>query len=169
MTKAYLISEKSLKGFIVAENLDATYLTPPIDEAQNIHLAQKIGEKLLDKIVDLVVDGSIKDGGNVEYKRLLDDYITPYLQYKVVSSLVLPLAYKNRNSGVVRTENEYQTNTDMKDANFLRGYYNDLADYYGIRMDKYLSANGSLYPEYTKCSCGTINASKSNNCEIYLD
>lgn len=168
MSKVFLISEKTLKGFVVAENLDSTYLTPAISEAQDIHLQEVIGTKLLNKIEGLVLTGEIQN--DVDCKTLLDDYITPYLQYKTVASLVIPLAYKERNAGVVQTNNEYMYNTALKDANFLRGYYSDKADYYGIRLADYIKANRSKYPEYFNCcKCdGGVIASNSTDCQIYL-
>lgn len=168
MSKVYLISERTLKGFVVAENLDSAYLNPAISEAQDIHLQQIIGTKLLNKIEDLVADGSIQNEN--AYKLLLDEYITPYLQYKTVASLVIPLAYKERNAGVVQTNNEYVYNTGLKDANFLRGYYSDKADFYSIRLTNYIQANSSDYPEYfNSCACsGDVIASKSTDCQIYL-
>ena len=166
--KVFLISEKTLKGFAVAENLDAVYLNPAISEAQDIHLTQLIGSKLVKKIEEMVMDGSINE--NKDYKLLLDEYISAYLQYKTVASLVIPLAYKERNAGVVQTNNEYVVNTGMKDANYLRGYYNDLADYYGLRLTTYIQANSTIYPEYYNCSCnGDITASNSTDCGLYLE
>lgn len=165
--KIFLISEKTLKGFAVAENLDAVYLNPAISEAQDIHLTQLIGSKLVKKIEEMVMDGSINE--NKDYKLLLDEYISAYLQYKTVASLVIPLAYKERNAGIIQTNNEYVVNTGMKDANYLRGYYNDLADYYGLRMTTYIQANSTKYPEYYNCSCnGDITASNSTDCGLYL-
>lgn len=165
-----LISEKTLKEFNIADNLDATYLTPAIMTSQDIYLTQIIGSKLVDKIKLLVSTGEIVNEENKEYKILLDDYITAYLQYKACAELTLPLAYKERNAGVVQTNNEYVVNTGMKDAKYLESYYNDRADYYGLRMTAYIKANSTYFPEYNCSGCdGSVSPSNSTDCQIYLD
>lgn len=165
--KVFLIGEQSLKDFNINDNLDANYLNPAIHTAQEIYLQQIIGTKLLEKLKDMVANNSLTD----DYKMLLDDYITPYLQFKVSAELVIPIAYKTRNAGVVVTNNEYVTNTQMKDATYLKNHYEDRADFYSIRLSKYLNANRGKYPEYRQSSVckGDITASTTFESNIYLD
>ena len=165
--KVFLIGEQSLKDFNINDNLDANYLNPAIHTAQEIYLQQIIGTKLLEKIKDMIANNSLTD----DYKLLLDDYITPYLQFKVSAELVIPIAYKTRNAGVVVTNNEYVTNTQMKDATYLKNHYEDRADFYSIRLSKYLNANRGKYPEYRQSSVckGDVTASSTFESNIYLD
>lgn len=171
MSKVFLIGEQSLKDFNICDNLDANYLNPAISVSQEVYLHQLIGTRLLETIKGMVGDGSISDLDNQHYKILLDDYITPYLQHKVIAEITIPIAYKTRNAGVIQTNNEYVVNTQMKDAKYLENYYNDRADFYAIRMTKYIVANVSDYPEYNACGncCGDINANDGINTNIYLD
>lgn len=168
MSKIFLIGEQSLKDFNISDNLDANYLTPAISTAQEVYLQQIIGTRLLEAIKGMVGDGSIRE--NDDYKLLLDEYITPYLQFKVAAELAVPLAFKERNAGIYQTNNEYLTNTIMKDVKYLESHYNDRADFYAIRMTNYIKANSNKYPEYSQnCSCdGGVTISKSNDCQIYL-
>lgn len=145
MSKVYLISETTLKSeTIINDNVGSEFIGPAIETAQDIYLQQFIGTMLLDKLYDDVINETI-DG---IYKELLDDYITPYLKFKVLSEITVPLAYKYRNAGVVQpTANNYQQTT-LKDAQLVANHYNLRADFFAERMNQFLCANAGQIPEY---------------------
>lgn len=149
MSKVFLISDVLLKEeTIINDNVGAEFIGPAIETAQDIYLQQIIGTELLDKMYALVVTNQIIDDANKIYKELLDDYITPYLKFKVLSEITVPLAYKYRNAGVVQsTANNYQQTT-LKDAQLVANHYNLRADFFVERMNKFLCANASQIPEY---------------------
>lgn len=149
MSKVFLISDVLLKEeTIINDNLGSEYLNPAIETAQDIYLQQIIGTELLDKMYALVVTNQIIDDANKIYKELLDDYITPYLKFKVLSEITVPLAYKYRNAGVVQsTANNYQQTT-LKDAQLVANHYDLRATFYAERLSKYLCANSDKFPEY---------------------
>ena len=147
--KVFLISESVLKTeTIINDNVGSEYLKPSIETAQDIYLQQLIGTELLDKMYALVVTNQIIDDANKIYKELLDDYITPYLKFKVLSEVTIPLAYKYRNVGVVQTTHDNVQSTTLRDAQLVANHYELRATFYAERMSKYLCANAGLYPEY---------------------
>ena len=152
--KIFLISEDKLKTeTTINDNIDSLYLHSAIELAQYIGLRELIGCELHDKLCSLVADGSISNLENKKYKELLDEYVTPYLKYKVCSEITLPLAYKYRNSGVVQTNNEHEVNTAMKDAQTLKSYYEEKANFFGLALTSYLKQHNFLeYPNYDSCS-----------------
>lgn len=168
MNRAYLISEKTLKETVLNDNIDSSYIEPAIELAQ-VSLEQVIGTDLMNKLMTLVNEHSMNEPENKNYKILLNDYITDYLKWQVLSEITLLIAYKNRNAGVVQTNNEHQSNTQMGDAQFMKDYYENKANFYAIKTTNYLKSNNSMYPEYKSCK-GEINSNEMGfNTHIYLD
>ena len=65
-----------------------------------------IGTKLFQKLQKLVNDAEIGLAANAIYKTLLDDYVTPFMEYKTMVEIQIPLSYKYRNMGIVQTSDE---------------------------------------------------------------
>ena len=166
MKDILLISEKTLKSqSYINDNVDSCYIVPAIRTAQDIGLQPLIGTNLYVALQDKIQSNSIEG----DYKILMDDYITPYLVNRVMMEIQLPLAYKMRNSGIVQSNNEYETNTYLKDAKQMSVYYEQKSDFYGLRLTSYLNHNSSKFPEYTNSDCSGISPSKENyNTNIVL-
>ena len=180
MSNVLFISEKTIKAnTLINDNVGSEYILPAIRTAQDMGVQNLIGTQLFNKLKSLIADGSIENSENANYKLLLDDYIAPYLEWKVMADIQLPLAFKMRNSGVTQTNNEHQTNTVMKDAQTLSTFYDQKATFYSHRLSDYLLANQDLYPEYLawnnisdmKASAGAYNTGiylgRPHTCEWY--
>jgi hypothetical protein len=149
MSKVFLINETTLKSeTIINDNTGSEYIAPAIETSQDIYLHQLIGSQLLMKLYNLVETGDINKPDYNNYKLLLDDYITNYLKFKVLSEITIPLAYKYRNAGVVQTTTDKVVNTSLKDAQMVQSHYELRANFYAERLTKYLCVNNDLYPEY---------------------
>lgn len=166
MNKVLLISEETLKTYtLVNDNVDGKYILPAIQTAQDIDLETLIGKALLNKLCSLVEDGSIVD--NTDYKLLLDEYITPYLCWQVLSTIQIGLNYKFSNSGMISNDDERKSKLDYKNNQLLQEQYKHYADSYAIKMKDYLCSNSNKYPEYHQC----LNYSHAEDvelCGIYL-
>lgn len=159
MTQVYLISEQTLKDdSLINDNTGVEFISAAIELAQNIHLQELIGSKLLNKICSMVDDDTIT--GDTNYKLLLDAYITPYLEWMVTSLIQVPVAIKTRNLGVVQTNDDHINNLGLKDVQVMEQYYANKAAFYGLRLSKYLKANSQIYPEW--CQCDDCADFKSN-------
>lgn len=164
MNKVLLISEETLKTYsLVNDNIDGKYLLPAIQTAQDIDLETLIGKALLDKLCKLVETGEIVS--NSKYKTLLDDYITPYLVWQVMSNLQLGINYKLSNSGVITNDDERKSRLDYKNNQLLQEQYKHYADSYAIKLKDYLSSGD--YPEYHQC-VNFAHAKDVELCGIYL-
>lgn len=170
MAKIYLISSKTLKeDTFINDNVGEEMLNPSIAEAQDIDLQEILGTKLLNRILSLVDSGSIRDDEFSDYKLLIDEYITPFLEWKVMSTIQLPLAYKMRNMGVVQTTDANVTSATMRDAQTLMEHYNNKASFYSIRLTKFLHANHNKYPEYCSTdSCADFKSKDVFNSPVFL-
>lgn len=164
MNKVLLISEETLKTYsLVNDNIDGKYLLPAIQTAQDIDLETLIGKALLDKLCKLVETGEIVSNG--KYRTLLDDYITPYLVWQVMSNLQLGINYKLSNSGVITNDDERKSRLDYRNNQLLQEQYKHYADSYAIKLKDYLCSGD--YPEYYQC----VNHSHAEDvelCGIYL-
>lgn len=150
MNKVLLISEQTLKTYtLVNDNVDGKYILPAIQTAQDIDLETLIGKALLNKLCKLVETGDIVN--NSDYKLLLDDYITPYLCWQVLSTIQIGLNYKFSNSGVISNDDERKSRLDFKNNQLLQEQYKHYADSYAGKLKDYLCTNGGKYPEYYQC------------------
>lgn len=149
MSKIFLINENVLKSeTILNDNVGSEFIRPAIEASQDIYLQQLIGTELLEKLYNLVVTNNIQEDKNSHYKTLIDEYITNYLKYKVLAEITIPLAYKYRSVGVVQSNGENYSNSQMKDATLVQNHYELRATFYAERLSKYLNTNSNLYPEY---------------------
>ena len=169
MAKALLISEATLKkNSVINNNVDGMYILPAIEYAQDAGLQPLIGTKLYNKLMDLVIDGSIT--GATDYKLLLDEYVAPYLINKVTADIQLPLAYKLRNQGVVQQAGDNTYVPSLRDTQYVIQHYENQANFYGCRLSDYLKANRKKYPEYCSIdSCADMHSdSGAYKTGIYL-
>lgn len=143
--KVYLISEQTLKDeTVLNDNLGSEFIGPAIETSQDIYLQEVIGSMLLDKLYEDVANDTL-DG---QYKTLLDDYITPFLKFKILSEIVIPMSYKYRNSGLVQSAGEHYQQSTMRDATMVQNHYEQRATFYHQRLTKYLNTNSGQFPEY---------------------
>ena len=149
MNKIFLITENTLKNeTILNDNVGSEFIRPAIEASQDIYLQQLIGTELLNKLYNLVDTNTIIEDSNSHYKLLIDEYIQNYLKYKVLAEFTIPLAFKYRNSGIMQSNVEYASNTQMKDATLVQNHYELRASFYAERLSKYLNANSNSFPEY---------------------
>ena len=152
----YLISEETLKSeSYINDNLDPAMILPSIQTAQDMHLQPLIGTKLYKTLMGMVKDNNIEG----YYKVLMDEYIRPFLIYAVLTDIQIPLAFKQRNAGIIQTNNEYVNNSFMNDVQAIKSYYENKMNFYGLRLSDWLKANSNNIKEYCdKDDCSQMKA-----------
>lgn len=170
--KVLLISENMLKTqTIINENVDGKEMTNIIYNTQETNLSEIIGEKLLRKIQNLIATSELIDEENIDYKCLLDNYIVDYLLNKTLSNLIIPIQFKIRNKGIMRTSDEKSVSSQISDVRFLQNYYNGNAESFASKLSKYLLKNKDKFVELTQldgCEDGQPNLTGYANCPIFL-
>lgn len=157
MRNILLISEDRVRtDSEISENIWGKSLLPAIKTAQNVYLQEFIGTCLLNKLQDLVQDGSITGETNVNYKKLLDDFIQPYMVERVVADLIPVVGSKIANLGVFKSTDEYASSVSADEVDRLMQRHIDLANTYAKRMQAYLKANRVEFPELDTCGCGYV-------------
>lgn len=149
MNKVLLISEKTLKKYtLINDNVDGMYILPAIQMAQDVDLDTIIGPVLNKKLQQLVKTGDIVKSEFSNYKFLLDEYVTPYLCWQVMTNIQIAVNYKISNSGVVDNYDERKNRLDYTHSKALSDQYQKYANSYATKLKNYLCANSSKYPEY---------------------
>src|SRR5574344_2154028 len=149
--KAALITIDKLKeSSILNDNIDDQILMSSLITAQDINVQNILGTKLYFKIQDLVINGDISNKTNIEYQKLITDYIQNYLKFNVLSESVIPLTFKFKSKGVVQNSDPQSgvTPITMKDAQILINY---------------LIKNHKLFPEYSISNCDPNVLGPANN------
>lgn len=171
MNKVLLISEDTLKTYSeISDNLWGKNMLPAIQTAQDLYLQETLGSCLYKRILSLVGSGEITDNANVQYKDLLDDYITPYLIQRVIADLIPIVSSKISNLGVIKSNDEYAQNISAAEVDRLQYQHIVKADQYQKRMQNFLKENMAAFPELNVCSCGDVkpNLDSSEDCGIWL-
>ena len=99
-----------------------------------------LGDALLDKVKDLVREGTIGDAENAAYKRLVDKS-QYYLLYRSIVSLLPVITFKMANAGVVKTPDEKVEVASQEQVSLEQSRYQAQADAECRKLQNYLLAN----------------------------
>lgn len=153
MIDILFISEKKIKeASTLNDNLWGKYLLPAIKTAQEINLMPILGEKLYDKLQVLIYERKVEDEENINYKVLLDKFITPYLTYQVLANLIPDISVKLSNAGTITTTDEHIQNLSKGDRDLLQEKYQNTADAYSYKLIDFLKNNSKDFPEIDECN-----------------
>ena len=143
-----LISEDKLKTYTALnDNVFGKVICPVIKTSQDIYLQQILGTALMEKLQTLVKENQIGSQENTKYKKLLDEYVAPYLIYETLVNLVPEVGTKIANIGVVQNNDEHTMNVSQGERELVSRQYQTYADNYCKQMQAYLCQNSELYPE----------------------
>lgn len=156
MENILLISDLMIKErTAIHGNIDPKLIYPDIKVAQDMYILPLIGTGLYNKLQTLIDDGTITDGGNADYKTLIDIYIVDALIYYTLSELPSTISYQFWNKGVIRKSGLDTESPSMSELIDLSNKYRNRAEFYANRLKKYLQQNAvSKYPEYNNPGSG---------------
>lgn len=162
----YFISIDEIKqNNVINANVDSEYIEPALREAQDIFLREILGDALYNAIENRINSNNLTG----KYATLVNQYIKPYLENRMLASLVVPISMKIRNAGVIQQFDQGFNQSSVKDVNYLADYYNGRVEFYGNRMTAYLSKNINDIPEWRYSDQNITNPTVSQNVStIYL-
>lgn len=171
--KVFLISPDDVKAKSqINYNVDDGTVGTAIRDAQSIYLREIIGDKLLERLQEMVVDDSIDAEENAAYLDLLDNYITEFLSYKANVEICMPISMKIRNIGVSQDSDTNITAAQLNNIEHVRDYYETQACDKANRMICFLLENKKAFPELENCGCGhgckSPNLNKQVNTNLWL-
>ena len=162
----YFISIDEIKqNKVINANVDEEYIEPALKEAQDIYLREILGDSLYTAIEERINENTLAD----KYATLVEQYIKPYLENRMLSSLVIPISMKIRNAGVIQQFDQGFNTSNVKDVAYLADYHKGKVEFYGNRLTAYLSKNASDFPEWVVSSENITNPTVSQTVgTIYL-
>jgi hypothetical protein len=161
---ALFVSPKYIKRkSIIDGDLDSDKIIQFIETAQDIHIQNYLGTNLYNKIQGLIINNTINNGENVNYKTLLDEYIKPMLAWYVQSEYIPFAAYTISNGGVYRHRSDNSESVSVSEIAGLANRASDKAMFYTNRFLDHMSFNSELYPEYVSSTEGLYPDRDSGN------
>ena len=157
MSKALLITREDIvKKTALGGNVDTDKFIQFVEIAQDTHIQNYLGTKLLKKLQSIITVGSINDLSNINYKALLEDYVKPMLiHFSLVEYLPFG-AYSISNKGIYKHNSEDSTTAEKFEIDYLLSKQRSIAEHYAKRFTDYICFNSSLFPEYNQNSNGDM-------------
>ena len=161
MAEALLISTKDIIQFTsVNGNVDSDKFIQYVKIAQDTHIQNYLGTKLLDKIKGHIVSNNLVD----PYLSLTTTYVKPMLIHWAMVEYLPFAAYSISNKGVYKHGSENSTNVDKNEIDFLIEKERGIAQHYTNLFIDYMSFNASsLFPEYYSNINDDIYPDKDSN------
>jgi hypothetical protein len=140
----------------VRDNLPVEYsllsgnILPALQQAHFINARDLIGDRMFDKINELILTGDINLPQYLDWKFVLDNYLQNVVLYWTQVYLTHNLLAKYANRGIQSQQGEFSNNVDISVWRTLKNEFTDLATYYSQRANDWLYFNQNLYyPFYT--------------------
>ena len=152
--KVLLVDADLIKSLsVINSNVADEFISIAIRDTQFVDLQSLIGTRLLNRLMELIyndikgLEDTINDANNVAYKDLLDNLIMPFLVHRTAVNTLIPVSYKVRNMGVVKTSGNNIANADFLDIQYLIKYYSTQADFYKSKISKFLCVYRDAFKE----------------------
>lgn len=153
-----LCSEDFIKSVSnISDNLQGKYLGPALRETQEIDLQEVIGTAMMKKLQALVESEEIEESGNTAYKELLDN-AQYFMAYTTIERLIPICSFKIDNMGANTASDDRITPLSMDDVFRLQKMYEEKADWYKDRLQKYILKHRAELPEISEFQCFDIEA-----------
>ena len=149
MAKALFITTKDIKRYsVLSGNVDPDKFIYMVEIAQDTEVQNYLGTKLLEKLQDLIIAGTINDPANASYKTLLETYVKPMTIYWALVCYMPFAAYTVANGGVYKHTSESSVTVDKDEVDYLVEKYRDIAQFYTNNFIDFMIYNQTTYPEY---------------------
>ena len=149
MAKALFITTKDIKRYsVLSGSVDPDKFIYMVEIAQDTEVQNYLGTKLLEKIQDLILAGTINDPANAAYKTLLETYIKPMTIYWALVCYMPFAAYSVGAKGVFKGSSETAETVDKDEVDYLVEKYRDIAQFYTNNFIDFMVYNQTTYPEY---------------------
>jgi hypothetical protein len=160
MAQALLITDADLVKFTATNgNVDVDKFVQFIKIAQDIHIQNYLGTKLLEKIEADIIAGTLS--GN--YLSLVTTYVKPMLIHWAMFEYLPFAAYTIANKGVYKHGSENATNAEKNEIDYLTEKERSIAQHYTERFINYMCFNNNLFPEYNTNSNDDMYPDRMNN------
>jgi hypothetical protein len=163
MAKALFITTKDIKRYsVLSGSVDPDKFIYMVEIAQDTEVQNYLGTKLLEKLQDLILAGTISDPANAAYKTLLETYIKPMTIFWALVCYMPFAAYSVGAKGVFKGSSETAETVDKDEVDYLVEKYRDIAQFYTNNFIDFMVYNQTTYPEYNANTQDDIYPDTSN-------
>ena len=148
--KALFVTIKDIKQkSIIGGTVDPEKIVQFVEVAQDTHIQNYLGGKLYNKMQSLIINDTIDNAENSNYKLLLETYVKPMLIWFTQAEYMPFSAFQISNGGVYRHNSENSQLASTEEINMLTRSALETAEFYTRRFMDYMDFNSELFPEYT--------------------
>ena len=149
MATALFITTEDIKRYsVLSGSIDPDKIVFYIELCMDTQIQNYTGPKLMVKVQDLILAGTIDLAANAAYKTLLETYLKPMTIHWALVQLMSFIPYTVSNGGVFKHTSESSVTVDKDEIDFLIEKYRDLAQFYTNNFTNFMGYNQSTYPEY---------------------
>ena len=157
------ISEDKLKdSTAINMNVDVDFLLPFVKQAQKLYVETTLGTDLTQKLKDLIIAGTLNDGGNEAYATLVNTYIGDMLPNYAFYHAIPFLRFKVENGNIYSRTSETGVALSTEESQHLRSEVMNTGEYYRERMNDYIRNNTGSFPEYSTNSGADVSPDPSS-------
>jgi len=162
--KALFVTIQDIKKkSIISGNLDPDKIIPFVEVAQDTHIQNYLGGKLYKKLQEIILNDTIDNVENANYKSLLNTYIKPMLIWFTQSDYMPFAAYQLSNGGIYKHRSESADSVSTDEINMLTNRVTETAEFYTRRFMDYMDHYSHLFPEYLETSNEDMHPDKDVN------
>ena len=163
MAKALFITTEDIKRYsVLSGNVDPDKFIYMVEISQDTEVQNYLGTKLLEKLQDLILAGTIGLPANAAYKTLLETYVKPMTIYWALVCYMPFAAYSVGAKGVFKGSSETAETVDKDEVDYLVEKYRDIAQFYTNNFIDFMVYNQATYPEYNSNTNDDIYPDTSN-------
>lgn len=133
----FITNKEIVETTILGGNVDSTKYSFCIDEAQIMVLEPMLGTELYNKISS-DLEGEVLSG---DYLVVFNEFIKPITIYSSLAAYLTIAPFKLDNGGVFKPTPSNAESVDREDVSDLQDRYNNLAQTYVLRFEKWISKN----------------------------
>lgn len=160
MEEALLIGRDELVKFTAVNgNVDTDKFIQFIKIAQDIHIQNYLGTKLLRKIQNDIINNTLSG----LYEELVIKYVQPMLIHWALVEYLPFSAYTIANKGVYKHTSENSDSVDRGEVSLLIEKQRDIAENYTSRFIDYMCFHTTDFPEYLTGKNEDVQPSTKNN------
>lgn len=161
-----LISENYLRSaFMISDNVQSKFILPAIKDAQDTHYQTIVGSCLYKRLLNGIENDDLN-----EHELALLNISKRFIGLMAIAELCVIATFKINNIGLNKTSDDKVETFDVEDTMFVRDHYINEADFYKKRIQEWLLANKSSFPELDCCQCDSLRANlySASTCGIWL-
>jgi len=141
MSNIYLVSVEDVKNrCVIDENISDKIIKNIIQDVQDTIIENILGTSLFEKM--------LSNNLTTNYKTLGKKYLQPIIIKEVELRLLDELAIKISNNGVTQNNGTNYSNAELKAVINKKKSVQEVSDNYKLKLQRFLNANTSIYPEY---------------------